>query len=368
MKRHRTSLPSVLTAFALAVAACGGSDAGTTSTTAAATTTSVAATTSTTAAGTTTTSTTGASTTTTTETLAIRLDELPPYIAAGSGGISVGPSEARQLIPPIPSDQVGEWVDAAGDGAGGFVYVAVGDGGQVIWWWPAGAAEPQVVSFKPGRFFHGAAVIDGRPTAIVVDDPDPALGAEPREFVQLVDLADGGTEDLRQVGGIEWGAAQVSYRDGVFLVTEINHSCGDLVAFDRDGVDVALPLQPQPSCQIHFEVPYTGAILAPDGSWAYLERHTVATGDAGGMLTHTELVVIRDGAEAMRVEIAGEGVDVGPLQFDGRWALIHPGWSPDPDADPPFIVVDSAGPIRVGELGFEGVTTLRFLETPLDIG
>ncbi len=367
-----SAIVSTVTALAVLAAACGGDAAAPTSTAAATTTTTTSTTevvATTTTPGTSTTTTTAA--TTTTEAPAITLDELPPLIGAGPDGITLGVIGGRQLVAPVPSDEPGEWVDAAGDGAGGFVYVAAGDSGQIIWWWPAGATEPRVVSFKPGRVFHEAAVIDGRPTIIVVDDPNPALGAEPREFVQLIDLEDGGTEEIRQVGGIVWGAAQVSYRAGTFLVTEFNHSCGDLVAFDRAGTTVRLPLHPVPACQIHFEVPYAGGVLSPDGSWAYLERHTVASGEPGGTVTHTDLVVVRDGTEAVRVEVAGEGVNPGALRFDGRWALIQPGWTvvQVPEEDPqPFIVVDTSGPIRVATVDAVGFTSLRFLETPLATG
>ncbi len=375
MKGHLAAFISV----AIFVAACGD-DAGTTAppatdpppttTTSAPTTTQPPPTTTAPAA---TTTTAPAPTTTTTVAPTPTLpaptdppDEAPPILAAGPRGIVI---LGGQTIVPAIVDEPGVWVDAVPDGLGGLVYAAAGDAAQVIWWWPAGAGEPSIVSFKPGRFLHDVAVIDGRPTAIVVDNPDPSPDVEPADFVQLVDLETGDTTTTgRQIGGIEWGAPQVAYRDGVFLVTEVNHSCGDLLAFDLAGADVPLPL-PEPPCAVHFELPFGGADFGPPGTgFAYVEHHYADTGKAGGELTGADLVVIGDdGAEQARVALGTAGVPYDGVDFDGRWAVVETRYDFEGDRylDPRLVDTRTGS---VWTLAGREATSFRFAPDPLQVG
>ncbi len=317
------------------------------------------------------TTTTAAPTTTTapvstTTTMALPAD-IPDILTAGPGGIGLlaGPT----LIPPVDPD-IGLWIDAIPDGAGGLAYVGVGQDAPNIWWWPAGAAEPTQGSFKPGRILHDAAVIDGRPTAIVVDNPDPSPDAEPEDFVQLIDLATLETTTGRQVGGIEWGASQVSYRDGVFLVTEINHSCGALVAFDVAGADVDLPGLPEPPCLVHFEVPYGGADFGPAGTgYAYVEYHTEDSGEPGGMVTGADLVVIgEDGSETARIALGTGDARLGEVDYDGRFVLIAGPWELAAERPGTALLVDVAA-ATVGRLDAGEASSVHFAgEPPLAIG
>ncbi len=294
--------------------------------------------------------------------------DLPPILTAGPNGI--GYLGGDLILGPIPDDEPGEWVYAVDDGAGGLVYAAVGADVQTIWWWGEGR-EPEVISFKPWRALHDAAVVGGRPVAIVEDNPDPSPDVEPEIYVQLVDLATLEEDTVpRQVGGIEWGISQVDHAGGRFLVTEVNHSCGEVYAFDASGADVDLPGVPAPACQIHFEVPYAGAAYAPDGSsFVVLERHTEDTGEPGGRVAGTDLVLYRGGAEALRVPVAGPDVDLSGVDFDGRWAIV-PGPFDAPaeqGGDPIVVDTQAADPAPISLAG-NGAYSYRFLTVPLAVG
>ncbi len=343
-------------------------DPGTTSTTVAtttSTTTSAPATTTTTAVPPTTT-TVATATTTTTTTPTDPPEGVPPVIAAGPNGIEIlgGPV----LIPPIV-DEPGVWVDAIPDGLGGLVYAAAGDAAQIIWWWPAGAAEPVLVSFKPGRTLHDVAIVDGRPMAVVVDNPNPAADVEPEDYLLLVDLESGDDSRIgRQVGGIEWGVNQVSHRDGVYLVTEVNHSCGDLYATDLAGADVPLPGLPEPLCAVHFEVPYGGADFGPDGGYAYLERHYVQTDEPGGTVTGSDLVAVAaDGTERARIDLGTGDEHLRDVAYDGRWAIVGGEFDPvaGVDRDPLLVDVEQG---TVSRLAGDGAFSFRFAPEPLQVG
>lgn len=369
----RGALAAAVAAVALGGAACGDS-AGTTSlppeppqqTT---TTTQPPTTTVTTQPPTTTTTSTASATTTTpapTTTAAPVGGDVPPILAAGPNGIQILGGET--LLPAI-ADEPGVWVDAVPDGRGGLVYAAAGDAAQIIWWWPAGAAEPVNVSFKPGRILHDVAEVGGRPLAVVVDNPDPSPDVEPEDYLQLVDLETGGATDTgRQVGGIEWGVSQVSHRDGVVLVTEVNHSCGDLYATDLAGADVSLPGLPVPGCEVHFEVPYAGAAFAPDGGYAYVERHYTQTDEPGGRVTGSDLVVIgAEGAEAARIDLDTGNEHLGDVAFDGRWVIVGGEFDPVEGRDRDPLLVDVVEG-TVTRIDGNGAFSFRFAPSPLQVG
>ncbi len=360
------------TALTLVVAACGD-DAGSTvppvtdppSTTA----TLAPATTSTTTA----TATTAAPTTLVpppTTATDVEGGELPagvsPIVAAGPNGIEI--LGGATLVPPIV-DEPGVWVDAIPDGLGGLMYAAAGDAAQIIWWWPAGAAEPVLVSFKPGRLLHDVAIVDGRPMAVVVDNPDPSPEVEPESHLQLVDLETG--DDSRtglQVGGIEWGVNQVSHRDGVYLVTEVNHSCGDLYATDLAGGIIALPGLPEPPCAVHFEVPFSGAAFGPDGGYAYVVQHYVQTDEPGGTITGSELVVVDpEGTERARIDLGTGDEYLGEVDFDGRWAIVGGEFDPNLGVDGDPLLVDADGG-TVTRVAGNGAFSFRFAPEPLQVG
>ncbi len=290
----------------------------------------------------------------------------PLILAAGPNGIEI--LGGATLVPPIV-DEPGVWVDAVPDGRGGLVYAAAGDAAQIIWWWPAAAAEPVLVSFKPGRTLHDVAIIDGRPMAVVVDNPDPSPDVEPEDYLQLVDLETGDVSRTgRQVGGIEWGVNQVSHRDGVYLVTEVNHSCGDLYATDLAGDDLPLPGLPEPPCAVHFEVPYGGADFGPDGGYAYLERHYVQTDEPGGAITGSDLVVVAaDGTERARIDLGTGDEHLRDVDYVGRWAIVGGEFDPvsGVDRDPLLVDVEQG---TVTRLAGNGAFSFRFAPEPLQVG
>ncbi len=293
--------------------------------------------------------------------------ESPAILVAGPEGIAL--VDKQPLVLPPDETELGEWVDAIPDGAGGLVYAGVGQDAQVIWWWPAAAAEPQLISFKPGRALHDAAVINGRPTAIVVDDPDPSPETEPEGFVQLITLEDGTTTTVRMVAGIEFGPSQVSYGDGVFLVTEVNDGCGALYAFDRSGNDVDLAGLPEPPCEIHFEVPYSGAAFGPaDTGFAYVEQRTIPSEEPGGTISGAELVVVgSDGAEQRRIALNTGDELLGRVSFDGRWAIVEGGYDFDLEGRSQPVLVDTeTGTVTRPDI--TGSRAVRLAASPVELG
>ncbi len=280
-------------------------------------------------------------------------DEVPQVVVAGRDGIAVTGGTA--VVGPADG---GAWVTAIPDGAGGLVYAGVGqDVAQIVWWWPAGALDPVLVSFKPGRILWDAAVIDGAPTAIVVDDPDPSPDSEPEAVLQLLPLFGG---DPIDVADLTPGAvAQVSYAAGRFLVAENVEGCAVLRAFDATGgpVDMGLPDQ---EC----EAAVTGAALAPGG-----ERLAYALVESGaaGAPTAAAVVLVGPGGEPATRRLGLEpDTMTGAVDYDGRWVLVE-GAFDEAAGGRPALVADTASgeplPAPLGPIG----NGFRFLAGPPEI-
>lgn len=252
---------------------------------------------------------------------------LPPILVAGTEGIGVL-GEPPIVSAPSP-DEPGVWLSAIPDGAGGLVYAGLGDGAQIIWWWPTESPEPLLISFKPGRVLHDVATIDERIVAVVTDDPDP-FDDDQRQFLQLIDVEDGTITDVVRIADRPFEPVDVRFRAGWFVViTSASAGCGQLFAVNLAGERAGLDGIPEPLCS---PLPYRGVAFAPDGSSvAVLEELTTDTRERE--LIGTDLVVYERGQEKFRIAVAGPVDQLGRedhlfgLDYDGRWVVI--GGRPD---------------------------------------
>jgi hypothetical protein len=213
---------------------------------------------------------------------------------------------------------------AVDDLSGGIVYQEGSRDDGVIWWLPAQESSPRRVLPSEG-VFHGllfqVAEIEDRRVVVVAHRYE--LG-EADEYLELHPLNSGDMEQLAVVGGVEWFAERISYAHGLFAITDATHSCGTLYFLDRSGQEVEVPAEPEPPCEVHFEVPFLGATLSPDGSLvAYVAQQWMSEGHP--VVTSSDLVLasVETGEELLRQEVTSEPESrIIALDFDGEWIVM----------------------------------------------
>ncbi len=231
-------------------------------------------------------------------------------------------------------------VRAVYDLAGGIVWTRAGDGLE-LHWRATGSPSSQALPIGGPEGLEGGlhqvANIDGTPAIVATRRISPEH-QEPEEFLELYELSAEAPliDQVIQTGGIEWGAQAVSYAAGVFLVTEINHSCGRLYLIDASGEEIDEPALPEPPCQVHFEVPFLHGRLSPDGSLIAYVAQTFEFDDELNqpvvVSSHLEVVDRAAGEEVLREQVTDEPTEVvASMDFDGEWlvwARVPPGGEP----------------------------------------
>lgn len=252
----------------------------------------------------------------------------PSVLVATGGGILLGSDPYAAAGTPV--------VGAVDDLAGGVVFqTEAGD----LWWVPVDSQESIPLS-APGEFqesLHQVAEVDGE-RVVVVTRRYESQQAEPEEHLEVVVLGGQGGPGRRLAvtGGIEWGAQSVSYAAGTFLVTEVNHSCGEMRLLGPTGEPLAAPGLPEPPCRVHFEVPFAHGRLSPDGSLLAYVAQTFAFNAALGypVQVSSDVVVaeLATGEELVRERVTDTATErVISMDFDGEWLV----WARQPPGDEP---------------------------------
>ena len=269
------------------------------------------------------------------------------------------------IVPAPGPDQPFQLGTALDDAEGGVVYSLIEPEGGVVEWLPAGQGFVRPVAEGNDLYLHDVTLLGDVPWAVVTrwDPPEPTT--EPAQRLELVRLDSGETKEVAQVGGIEWSAGSVSYADGYFLLSEVNDGCGRLYVLDVAGNLVEFPGVPVPACEVHFEIPYGPAALAPSGTrFAYVEMTWAATdGPDGPALVSSRLVVhdLNQAEDLFSIDLGT--VRPTDLDFDGRWVLVTPG--PD-SGDTALLAVDTAAPVpALGRVDGAGVWGARFVRAPV---
>lgn len=214
---------------------------------------------------------------------------------AGSGGGGTAPSDAGSGLPAT--------ADAL---------VVVGDAGiSALETGPARALH-LYDAFRRGGHAH---VLYGRRMGAEEDEPSGP--------VVLHDLATGNTVSITTGFQVEFHTYAASAARDV-LVTSAFSDLTESFAFHRyDGSQVTD--RHNPTDELPYNAPplLVHATLSPDGQrLAYLSGPDFdgATDQTRGQW---QLVVAdRDGTEILRLTVAGQGVELTHLDYDGRWALI----------------------------------------------
>lgn len=233
------------------------------------------------------------------------------------------------------------WYVSIVDDNNGGIYVAypveVGEDGIAlnsapfaVTWLPLGE-DPVDIYDRSGLVrIHELVDVAGSPSLIVSVSTGTQDG-EPLEILGVLDVASGGLTLIAEIGSFEDFTDSVTFSDGLFVVTQINHSSAGMFTVDLNG-NVDPKNFPDGQGETHFAVPYVGGTFSPDGSTiavVYQKWIQDPNGTAGELRVESAdlLLLDRDGDELARWRVFNNDFDnaydqVVAVDYDGRIAMI----------------------------------------------